>query len=493
MNQFIKTKYIYLILILGLVLRLIVLNQSLWLDEAIGALVVKEQNYQQILTQFPKSDNHPPLYYLTLKAWTDVFGYSEIALRSLSVLFGLLTVLFVYKIAKELTNHKSPVTSHYPLFAALLIATSPFHIYYSQEARMYSMAAFFAALSIYSYVLLISETKKKFFINPWIIFSLALTLLIFTDYLPVFLLPVFWLYAYLTKQKKIWWVKFLIAHIPLLILGLLWLPIFLIQSKQGNWLLTTLPAWRNIAGGATAKQAALVWIKFTLGRISLVNKIIYYFLIVISSFPFIAALLRAWIDREKTKLLWFWLFIPLLLAFAVSFWFPAFIYFRFVFVIPAFYLLVSWGINHVKTKKIKIMLISSLIIINIGGWFIYVFDSRQHREEWRGAVQFIEAKWKPLEVVIFDFPEPIAPYKWYEKGIVPAYGATDSILASVATFNKTKELVKDLEGVYYFEYLYDLTDPNRYVEKSLLDSEFIAADQFSQFSGIGSIIYYKRQ
>src|SRR4029078_7831305 len=101
--KFIKNKFLYFLLLLGLILRLISLNQSLWLDEAIGAIAVKNYSYVGIVTDFIKGDTHPPFYYLTLKLWTDLFGYSEIAMRMLSVIFGVATVWVVYKIAKFLS------------------------------------------------------------------------------------------------------------------------------------------------------------------------------------------------------------------------------------------------------------------------------------------------------------------------------------------------------------------------------------------------------
>ena len=217
-------KYILLILIVGLALRLVVINQSLWLDESIGALVVKNQTFWQILSEFPTHDNHPPLYYLTLKLWSGLFGYSEAALRSLSVIFGIGTIYMVYKIGNIFSKRLGAL-------AAILIATSPFHIYYSQEARMYSMAAFLAALAFYLFL------KEN-----WKAFSLTIVALVFTDYMPVFLLPVFWLIGFISKKGKIWWKKMAISFLPLLILGILWIPTFLIQSQGGRWLLETLPA-----------------------------------------------------------------------------------------------------------------------------------------------------------------------------------------------------------------------------------------------------------
>lgn len=178
-------KYILpLILLLGLLLRFIAINQSLWLDEAIGALVVKHQTFIQILTEFPKHDNHPPLYYLALKAWTDLFGYSEIALRSLSVAFGVGMIFFIYKIGKIISPKLGTL-------AAILLATSPFAIYYSQEARMYPMAAFLAAAAFYLFL------KKK-----WYLFSFLLPPWYLRTICPFFLFPRFGFSAFWRKKTR---------------------------------------------------------------------------------------------------------------------------------------------------------------------------------------------------------------------------------------------------------------------------------------------------
>jgi len=463
-----------LILILGIVLRFIAINQSLWLDEAIGALVVKNQTFLQILREFPLHDNHPPLYYITLKLWTDIFGYSEVALRSLSVLFGVLTIFLVYKIGKLI----SPGLG---ILAALLLATSPFAIYYSQEARMYAMAAFLAAVAFYFFL------QKK-----WVFFSISMTALVFTDYMPVFLLPVFWIIGLLGKKDKSWWKSFALSHLPLFVLGLAWAPIFLAQSAAGQWLVQNLPDWQRVAGGATFKQAVLVWMKFTLGRISLVNKALYYSLVGISSIPFLIALYKAW--QERKKVLGFWLFLvaPLVLGFIVSFFFPAFIYFRYLYVVPAFYLLLTWGVVNFKNSRIRYSLLVALLAVNFIGWGVYVSQPSQQREQWRQAVTFVEEKAKPNEVALFNFTEPFAPYQWYSKNTVRAVGGTDSLLANEEkTREMTRKALSDIKGVYYFEYLWELHDPGRIVEKEIKEEGFIKVSAFD-FPGVGIIGYWKR-
>jgi uncharacterized membrane protein len=425
---------------------------------------------------------------LTLKAWTDLFGYSEIAFRSLSVLFGILTVIFIYKVAEVFDSSKKVI---FPLLSALFLATSPLHIYYSQEARMYVMAGFLATASIYYFLRI---TKEKGSVWQWIAFSIFYTALIFTDYVPVFLYPLFPLYALINKKGKSWWAKFVVANIPLILLGYFWYPIFSIQSQKGNWLLQTLPAWKSVAGGATVKQAILVWTKFVLGRISLVNKAVYYVILSVSSIPFAYLLYTAFLKaKKKINIVSLWLLLPLVFGFVASFWFPAFIYFRFIFVLPAFYLLLAKGVDLHKSIFVKWLLASLVLVVNLAGWGIYVFDKSQQRENWREAVGFIEEKAKEKDVVIFENPEPFAPYQWYERGKIKAVGVSDSISANEEMTRKiVEEAISDKNGVYYFPYLADLSDPEGYVLDEVVKQGFVIKEEYS-YEGLGQIKYFAKE
>lgn len=446
---------IYLIFILATILRFISINQSLWLDEAIGALVVKNMSFIDIFTKFSLADNHPPLYYLTLKLWTNILGYSELGLRSLSVVFGLGTIYLVYKLTKS-------------KIATLLIATAPLHIYYSGEARMYVIAGFLSILAIYLFI------KNKF-----LLFSIVICVLIFSDYVPIFLLPVFWIWAILIKKDLRWWKIFLLSHIPLILLGLFWQPVFMFQSESGKRLLETLPAWQNIAGGATLKQLILFWNKLILGRISFYPKQIYYGLIVFSSIPFLISLKKS--IKKENLIYWLWFLVPLTLGFIASFVFPAFIYFRFLFVVPSFYILVS------KTKN-KLLIIL-MVLVNLVGWGIYVCDRTQQRENWKEAVLFVESNLKDDEAIVLNYPEPFAPYKWYSTKIDKVISAADSIsVNSELTKTKVSKLLQNYKGLYYFNYLEDLTDPNKIVRSQLNNFGYKNSKTFS-FNGVGEVEY----
>ncbi|HIC92785.1 MAG TPA: hypothetical protein EYP09_00845, partial [Anaerolineae bacterium] len=131
-----------LILLLAALLRFYRLNaQSLWADE--GNSVRLAERSLSLITQGAAHDIHPPLYYYLLHFWMRAFGHSEFAVRSLSALVGMALVWLTYLLGRQLFDRTTG------LVAALLAALSPFQIYYSQETRMYILAALLGALSVY--------------------------------------------------------------------------------------------------------------------------------------------------------------------------------------------------------------------------------------------------------------------------------------------------------------------------------------------------------
>ena len=130
------------VLLLGLFLRINGLSdESIWLDEGISLSLVRENPFSIIITT--ARDVHPPLYYLILRCWTSLLGISVISTRFLSAIFGFLAVWVIYKIGSLISDKETGILS------ALILALSGFHIYYSQEIRMYSMVALLSLFSMY--------------------------------------------------------------------------------------------------------------------------------------------------------------------------------------------------------------------------------------------------------------------------------------------------------------------------------------------------------
>ena len=92
-------------------------------------------------------DFNPPLYYFILHFWMKVFGSSEIALRSLSIIFFWATIYVVFLFLNNIFKMKEKKA----FFYLFLFIINPLLLRYAFEARMYSMFAFFASLSYYAF------------------------------------------------------------------------------------------------------------------------------------------------------------------------------------------------------------------------------------------------------------------------------------------------------------------------------------------------------
>jgi len=371
---------ILFILFTGLILRLISLNQSLWLDEATTSNVASKLSFGEIFSKFLPGDFHPPLYYLLMKIWVSIFGNSEIALRIPSVIFGLATIYITYIIGKKLVNKNSG------LIAAALLATSGLAIYYSQEARMYSLAAFLISFLVFSLVKTIKEDR----VGDWVTFSILLALIFLTDYVAILIIPAFWIYAIFSKQKISWLKKFVMSHIILVATIALWLPILLKQLKSGFLVGTTSPLWYQILGQISLKNLGLIPVKFMIGRITFDNKLLYGLIVVLAGVLFGFLLFKSIRLIRLIKnlpIVWIWLIVPIFLGAVISFKVPVLSYFRFLFCLPAFYLLIACGVSKLgKYKNFFLTIVLSLNLLTSG---YYLFNSKFHREDWRGIASII--------------------------------------------------------------------------------------------------------
>ncbi len=336
-------------------LRLIGIGQSLWLDEAISANVAKNYSYSQIITEFSKSDFHPPLYYLTLKTWGSVFGFGVIELRLMSVLFCLITIFLVYKIAGE--------------NAAWLTSFNPLLIYYSQEARMYSMVTMLLIGGIYFLI------KKKYILTS-VFFGLSLL----TFYGSIFLIVSVGLYLLVKKKFK----EIAIISIgPLIGLIIIW-PLLRNQLLVSKEMLGIVTNWDLVLGKANLKNLLMIPLKFTSGRISFYPKVLYYL---------ISGLWMIWVFKNlfKKNIYGYIFWVSLIIGTIFSIFTPMLQYFRFLYLIPILAMMI-------ENQKIKY----GFLIFGL----VYLLIPKFHREDWKGMVVELPKK----VYMIKSFYDPVSFY-----------------------------------------------------------------------------------
>ena len=191
-DQGLRTIALAAILLLAFALRLFRLGAaSLWYDEAVSVFLARQD--LATLTAHTAGDIHPPFYYYLLHFWLQAAGSSELAAGFLSLFFGLLLVAMSYALGRRLF---SPTVG---LLAALLVALSPFNLWYSQEVRMYTLGAFLGMITLYCLVEVEHKAKsiehKAKSIEhrmqrwlPWLGYVVAATLGLYTLYYFAFLL-----------------------------------------------------------------------------------------------------------------------------------------------------------------------------------------------------------------------------------------------------------------------------------------------------------------
>ncbi|MDX6668523.1 MAG: mannosyltransferase [Solirubrobacteraceae bacterium] len=152
-------------------------QQSFWLDESYTVDLV-QRSFGHMLDGVARTESTPPLFYVLAWAWAKLFGHGEAGLRSLSALFGTLTVPVAWRAGRELF---SPAAG---LIAAALVAVNPFFVWYSQEARSYALLVLMAALS----VLFLARALRNPAPRALALWALSAALALLTHYFAAFLL-----------------------------------------------------------------------------------------------------------------------------------------------------------------------------------------------------------------------------------------------------------------------------------------------------------------
>ncbi|MBD3366274.1 hypothetical protein GF360_02930 [candidate division WWE3 bacterium] len=199
-------------------------SREFWYDEAFSSLLIN-RSWASFFTLMLK-DVHPPLYYVLLKAWSYIFGFSDLGLRSFSVVFGIAAVFMATQFVYTLTKNKSAA-----LISGVIFAVNPFLIQYSQETRSYALLSF-----------LILTVAYALFNKRWGLLALFLSLTFLTHYMNLFLFPFvfFVVLAYNLLDKEVSWLSFSSLLFPFVVV-LVWSPFLYNHWKGGSDLLGWIP------------------------------------------------------------------------------------------------------------------------------------------------------------------------------------------------------------------------------------------------------------
>jgi 4-amino-4-deoxy-L-arabinose transferase-like glycosyltransferase len=157
----------------AVVLRLL-LTRGLWVDEAIS-VAQAQLSLSRMIEELRWSDVHPPLHHLVLWITVRLGGTGELMVRLPSILAGAALVPVVYLLGRDLYGR------HTARIAAFAAALAPFLVWYSQEARMYSLFMLAATAAVLGQVRVMRSGSAA----DWVLYSVATIAMAWTQYFAI--------------------------------------------------------------------------------------------------------------------------------------------------------------------------------------------------------------------------------------------------------------------------------------------------------------------
>ena len=162
------------ILLLGAALRLVRIGAyDLNLDEAISHFIINRPLLDIISYCLSRAYEHPPTYYLLLRAWTVLAGDSEFAMRWFSAAAGLLNIAVLGVLARRWFG------TRVALMAALLMAVWPLTLQQARDVRMYPLLSLVALLTVLAFDGAIRRNRWR----DWFLFLALFTFALSIHYL----------------------------------------------------------------------------------------------------------------------------------------------------------------------------------------------------------------------------------------------------------------------------------------------------------------------
>jgi hypothetical protein len=358
-------------------------RQSLWYDEAVSAFLAARPVID--LVARTARDIHPPGYYLLLHFWVGLVGQSAFALAFFSLIFGTLLMPLTYRLARRLTN---PAAAWW---GALLVVVSPYHIWYAQEVRMYTLGATLGLLAAYA---LLRANRRRW----WLVYIGAAVGGLYTLYYFAFLLLVLKL-LWLAGANRSRWRSLLAANGLVMAAYLPWLPTLWRQATN-----PPVPSWREAVGlGPMLLES---WSALSLGQ-SVEPTTVWPILLLTLLLFGVGLGSLGW---AKGLFLAGYTFGPLLLIYLASLLTPLY-HVRYLFIYaPAFYIVVGSGL----AARPRLGVVAAGLLLAASFFSLAQFHTYR-TDDYRAAVHFIEEQWQPGDAILLNAGYIYPAYLYYTR------------------------------------------------------------------------------
>ena len=403
-------------ILLGFGLRIYRLGTyGLWFDEVITIF-----QSEDIGAMHNSLIATPPLMIILVHLWR-YLGQSDFVLRLLPMIFGLLSIFAIYKVGKTLFNQRVA------LLGAFLLSVSPFHIYYSQELRPYSLFTFLSLMSLHLLIRALKEDRFALWVGYVVFTALGLYAHYFS-FLTLLSQQVIFLFFWIKKRGLIR--KWLLSQFFIILLFLPWLPVFLKQLD---------PGFRIVSGYMMRPSAGTVlrtFRYFSLGYGAIKGQ--YPFALMLFGSTLGLSFISFKENRKGLATLWVFLLVPILSAFIISQFASIYHGKNFIAASTAYYLIVAVGISSVKKRTVQAFILIGIMLLLIPSLFNHYLNINNTPEEpgiWpkkgpREAALYIKSNLRPGDVIGLSQFIFHVPFEYY--------------------FNKRPELIDFVGSIGFF-------------------------------------------
>lgn len=395
--------------LLGFALRTIGLGaQSMWWDE-IFSVTVSRMPFPDWLNYvfFEDRSDLPGLFY-QLSVWTQL-GLSEFIVRFPSAFWGTLSIPMISSLGRRFGSR------WVGLISAFLLALSPYHVWYSQEGRVYATVVFFVLLSVFLFLKLLAAPKR------WIVIAIAATNTIglYLYYLFPLVLMAQMVFLILTRKRhQASAARWLLANAVAALLFIPWFGAVILTGGFARAAINWIPAaqWFD-----PAVSVFTLSVGTTSNPWNLLNWITPLIFVALAVYGVRAARLGSEGDTVKFHVLWF--LLPFTFVFVISL--PLIIPQKrslysdryLILELPALLLLVSYGAARMLERRPVIAVIALVLAALPVMWSLAEMNSNPSyaRDDWRAASSYVATHADPDHDEIALEASLTWPYSYYDR------------------------------------------------------------------------------
>ncbi|MBE2220999.1 MAG: glycosyltransferase family 39 protein [Anaerolineae bacterium] len=390
----------------------------MWWDE-IASVFRAGISFHEMFVNLMSTRNHMPLYFVMLQGWGKL-GLNEFVVRYFSVLAGMIGLAVLYKAGELIAGRKAG------LIALFLLAISPFHIWFSQEARMYTlMMTLILAANFCVLVVLRQANASRWW---WLGYTVTMILAVYTHYFAGLLLLVHYIffslhYRYRPELFKRWLVSGVVVGASFA----LWVFMMAMTGGYANAPISWIEP-------AQFYDPFLTLLSFVAGpTVDLINPggyLVLGFYVMTIFIVFWNFARRLWpmgfVHDQflvmSARLLLLWLFVPILITFIISLDWPIeqarSIYMdRYLIIsLPAMVLLAAWGLVWVDMRLKKngpvFFILAFVCLATLPSLLNMYGNGRYARTDWRKAFEVLDSHWQPDSLLLLNQSHTL-PYLYY--------------------------------------------------------------------------------